>query len=318
MPDEKIPSLEADPAGHIAVLHSHPLWLVEKWIDTYGVEETVRLCRADNDTPPLTLRVNRLKANRDDLCGEFLHNGLEAGPTRFSPDGLVMSGFSQSVRDFRPYRQGLVQVQDEASQLIAYLVNPLRGEAIVDLCCGSGGKGTHLAERMGNTGRILTLDLKAGKIRQLEMNARRLGISMIQARRADVTSPPRKADLAAYDRALLDAPCSGLGTLRRNPEIKWRLSEVDLRPFPDRQLALLVSASSYLRRGGHLVYSTCSILPEENERVVETFLSRSPGFRPVPPPETIPREMIDERGFFRTLPHRHGTDGFFGAVLERA
>jgi len=211
----KPPDYDRDPALHIAIVHSHPLWLVRRWIDLFGAEDTLMLCRANNENPPLTLRTNTLKTSRDNVLRGLREEGIEAQATAFSPDGVTLpSGLARPIRQLDLFRRGLIHVQDEASQLIAHLVNPRPGEKIADLCCGTGGKTTHMAERMKNDGRILAVDLNGKKIRALEANARRLGIRIIETRRGDVSRPSEIPPPAAFDRVLLDAPCSGLGTLR--------------------------------------------------------------------------------------------------------
>jgi len=311
------PDYNRDPALHIAIVHSHPLWLVKRWIDLFGPEETLRLCQANNENPPVVFRTNILKTSRDDVLKKLREEGLKAEATAYSPDGIALSGLARPIRQLDLFRQGHIHVQDEASQLIAHLVNPRRGEKVADFCCGVGGKATHMAERMENNGKILAMDLSVKKVNALKTNARRLGIRIIETRHGDVSLLPEAPDTGAYDRVLLDAPCSGLGTLRRNPEIKWRLTEKALSAFPPLQLQLLEGASTCVKRGGVLVYSTCSIMPEENDQVIEIFLTSHTDFHLVDPPRTIPREMIGERGPFRSFPHIQGTDGFYGAVLSR-
>jgi 16S rRNA (cytosine967-C5)-methyltransferase len=310
------PDYDRDPALHIAVLHSHPLWLVKRWIGLFGPERTMALCRVDNDPPPVGLRTNTLKTSRREVLEELRAEGLRAEATAYSPDGVSLSpGFARPLRELEPFRRGHLHVQDEASQLIAYLVNPQGGMRVADLCCGAGGKTTHMAARMGNRGAILAMDRNAGQIRALRANARRLGVRIIEARCGDVSRLSRTAAYGPCDRVLLDAPCSGLGTLRRNPEIKWRLTEMDLSVFPPLQLRLLKEASTCVKSGGVLVYSTCTIMPEENDHVIESFLRSHRDFQLAAPPDTIPREMIGQDGVFRSDPHLHGTDGFYGAVL---
>ncbi|MCX5834690.1 MAG: 16S rRNA (cytosine(967)-C(5))-methyltransferase RsmB [Deltaproteobacteria bacterium] len=311
------PDYNRDPALHIAIVHSHPLWLVKRWIDLFGPGETLRLCQANNENPLVVLRTNILKTTRDDVLKKLREEGLKAEATAYSPDWVTLSGLARPIRQLDLFRQGLIHVQDEASQLIAHLVSPRQGEKIADLCCGAGGKATHMAERMENNGKILAMDLNVKKIHALKTNARRLGIRIIETRHGDVSLLPETPAPDTYDRVLLDAPCSGLGTLRRNPEIKWRLTEEALSAFPPLQIALLKGASTCVKRGGVLVYSTCTIMPEENDQIIESFLSSHPDFQLLDPPGTIPREMIGARGQLRSFPHIHGTDGFYGAVLSR-
>jgi 16S rRNA (cytosine967-C5)-methyltransferase len=311
------PDIERGPADHISVVHSHPPWLAEKWIGMLGVNETIELCRADNETPPLTVRVNRVKATRDDLEKEFAEEGYEVQSTAFSPDGLNIR-VPGPVRGLRHFREGYFQIQDEASQMIARLLDPMPGERILDVCSGAGVKTTHLAEIMGNRGRIVALDVHEGKLRALKGLAGRLEAAIIETLAGDARADQGDAFREAFDRVLVDAPCSGLGTLRRNPEIKWRLTPGDMRTFPPLQKEILGRSAFYLKRGGVLVYSTCTIAEEENEKVVRDFLAGNKGFRMIRPPVFIDGRLIDREGFFRTFPHRHGTDGFFAALLMKS
>ncbi|HAR98032.1 MAG TPA: 16S rRNA (cytosine(967)-C(5))-methyltransferase RsmB [Syntrophus sp. (in: bacteria)] len=306
-----------DPAGHIAATASHPLWLVRRWLAVYGPGETAALCRADNETPPCTLRVNRLRitpaAGREALAAA----GLACEPTPFSPDGLAVAGAAASLSETAPFREGGLHIQDEASQLVAPLVDPRPGETLLDLCAGSGGKTTHLAALLENSGEILAVDIHPRKLADLETLARRLGATPIRTWAGDAEADLGEAFHARFDRVLVDAPCSGTGTLRRNPEIKWRLQPRDLGPLVRRQRRILDAAAAYPRRGGLLVYATCALLPEENDGVIVDFLDRHPEYAPDPPPPPFPAALLDGGGYFRTLPHRDGMDGFFGARLRR-
>lgn len=311
------PGIDKAPSSHISIVHSHPLWLVERLLKIFGVEETIKICRANNETPPLTLRVNRLKTDRDEILKALSDKGFTAQPAQLSPDGIILSHPPVPVREIKYYKMGHIQIQDEASQLISGLVNPKPGEKILDICAGVGGKTTHMAEMMRNKGTILALDINRKKIEALKEMSKRLGATIIDTLVADATPEPPKNLHGKFDRALVDAPCSGLGTLRRNPEIKWRLLPEDLKSFPPLQKRILKKACKYLKSGGTLIYSTCTITPEENEEVVAAFLSDNPGFEKVRPSASISEELIDNEGFFRTFPHRHTTDGFFGAVLVK-
>jgi len=315
--DLACPDLDKDPAGHISVVYSHPVWLVEKWLGLMGFDETLGLCRADNEAPPLTVRANRLKMKRAELAKELVKEGYGAQPTVFSPDGLTVH-LPGPARGLRHFREGYFQIQDEASQLIAFLLDPVPGENILDVCSGSGIKTTHLAEIMGNRGRIVALDIHGGKLTALRGLAARLGISIIETHEGDARFDQTDEFREAFDRVLVDAPCSGLGTLRRNPEIKWRLTPEQLQAFPPLQKEILGQCARYVKRGGILVYSTCTIAAEENEEVVLSFLEGNRDFSLVQPGAGIDERLICEDGFFRTFPHRHGTDGFFGAVLKRS
>ena len=312
------PDMAKDPGKAISVIHSHPRWLVERWLDEFGIDETIAICRANNAVPPLALRVNSLKASREQAVAALAQEGLTVEPTAFSPDGLLLASPAAGLRETDSWREGLIRIQDEASQLIALLLSPDPGENLLDLCAGTGGKTLHLAALMENRGRVTAVDLHSDKVRQLQEEAGRLGTTIVETYAADAATPP-EIFLGFFDRVLLDAPCSGLGTIRRNPEIRWRLAPKDLNNCMQIQKRLLRSAADCVRPGGRLVYSVCTVTPEENEAVIEDLLNGRTDFSLIKPPIAggIPPELIDPAGFFRTFPHLHGTDGFFAALLIR-
>ncbi len=311
------PGLSEDPEAHISQVHSHPLWLVRRWIGLFGVEGALALCRADNEIPPATVRVNRLKASRAKVLEDLVRDGFDARETAHSADGIVLSGHGAALRETESWREGRIQIQDEASQLVACLVDPQRGERILDACAGAGVKTSHLAERMGNRGSIAAFDLSGEKLKALDGNMKRLGIGIVKAAVRDLTEERDDPKEGGFDRVLLDVPCSGLGTLRRNPEIRWRLAPAEVERNASLQGRLLERAADLLKPGGILVYSTCTILPEENEDVISDFLCRRGDFQSAGLPDSIPPGMRSAEGFFKTRPDLHGTDGFFGAVLRR-
>jgi len=309
------PEIEKDPAHHISIVHSHPLWMVKKLIEMFGVEETTAFCKANNQIPPITVRVNTLKTTRERTKKELSQHGFEVKETAFSPDGLIVSNRTTSVRETDAHTSGRIQVQDDASQLIGRLVSPKPGERVLDLCAGMGGKTAHLAAIMKNHGSILAIDISKKQIDALSKNLKRLDVTIVDTHMGDAREKPGKAFVESFDRVLIDAPCTGLGTLRRNPEIKWRALPADADKCSVLQKAILENAAPYLKRGGSLIYSTCTITGEENEEVIEDFTNRHPDFICIRPPDTINLSLVDDHGYFRSYPHRHGTDGFFGAVL---
>ena len=311
------PDFSKNPAAHISQVHSHPLWLVERWLKQFGPEETLAICRANNDIPPLSVRINSLKTTRESVMADLGQSVFETRKTTFSPDGLILSGGAVPLRETPSYREGHFQIQDEASQLITCLVDPKPGMTVLDACAGAGIKTSHLAERMQNRGRILALDRSGQKLKALRVNMKRLGITMVETSIKDVSEDPDDALPGDFDRVLVDVPCSGLGTLRRNPEIKWRIRPADIDDFSSLQKKLIDQAARCLKRGGILVYSTCTITPEENETVIRDFLSRFADFHLENPPDLVPASMVTEEGFFKTRPDLHTTDGFFGAILRR-
>jgi len=310
------PDMARDPEKAIAVLHSHPPWLVRRLLASYGVEETVAICRTNNTIAPLALRVNSLKATRERVIAALAEEGITAEETLFSPDGITLASPAAALRKNACFRQGLIRIQDEASQLIAHLVAPKPGERLLDLCAGSGGKTLHLAALMGNRGSITAVDLQSERLRMLREEAKRLGVAIAETRTGDAAAPI-DSFRDTFDGVLLDAPCSGLGTLRRNPEIRWRIAPADINRCMKLQNLLLARAAEYVRPGGRLVYSVCTVTPEEDEMVVGKFLKNHIAFKVVSP-RTLPPVLVDAGGFFRSAPHLHGTDGFFAAVLIRA
>jgi len=332
------PDFKKDPALFISVFHSHPLWLVKKFISVYGLEETVKLCSSNNEMPPVTLRVNRLKSDRSQAIKEFSGAGLKATVTDYSPDGVNID--SGDIRNLQLYKDGSVIFQDEASQLISIVAASQMGEGeskdVLDLCAGSGVKTTHLAEILNNKGRILAVDLKRGKLKALGRLAGRHGISIVECRAADATSDLGREYHGKFDLALIDAPCSGTGTLRRNPEIKWRLTPAEVERLSRLQNQIINTSPAYLKPGGAVFYCTCSILPDENETVIKKFCSEFPQFE-LERPHSESEEVIDNNGYFRTGPQlirlpavdeadpkatpkyapANKMDGFFGALLRK-
>ncbi|MCK9230327.1 MAG: 16S rRNA (cytosine(967)-C(5))-methyltransferase RsmB [Syntrophales bacterium] len=297
--------------------HSHPLWLVEYWIDRYGFRETRDLCEANNRTPPLTFRVNRLVTDPSGAIHSLAREGITAGRTRWSSDGLMVERRKGPSRDLESVRRGYVQAQDEASQLVSFLVGPRPGERVLDLCSGAGIKSCHLAALMNNHGAITAVDINEARLEQAGELAGLAGVTIIERIAADGREMPGPAYREQFDRILLDAPCTGLGTVRRKPEIKWFAAPGDSLDCAGLQGELLRACPAYLRPGGVLVYATCTMRSAENEKVIESFLRENNEFRLVRPPKTIDVGMIDGEGYFRTAPHRHGTDGFFGAVMVK-
>ena len=311
------PSWKKQPAEHIAALHSHPLWLVKTWLNIFGKEDTLALCKANNEMPPMTIRINKLKTSPEELEQKLKAEGFSYTITNFSPDGIVLTDSTGPIQKTDFFREGLLRIQDEGAQLVSYLVNPKNNENILDVCAGTGGKTTHLAAIMKNDGHILAIDRHAGKLAELRKEITRLGINNIQTQQVDLSIMLPIALTEKFDQVLVDAPCSGTGTLRRNPEIKWRTKALDLNGYAITQKTILQNAAPAVKKGGRLIYCTCSLLPAENEDVIRHFLVNNPQFILAPIPETIKKTLIDKNGFFRTYPHIHNTDGFFGAILQR-
>ncbi|MEJ2696319.1 MAG: 16S rRNA (cytosine(967)-C(5))-methyltransferase RsmB [Candidatus Sulfobium sp.] len=294
-----------DPLISMAVNTSHPKWLVRRWVERFGEQEALLLARANNAVPPMTIRVNTLKTTREELLDLLARNSIAAAPARFSPDGITL----EEVRAYSDldFCRGLFAVQDEASQLVTYLLDPKPGERILDACAAPGGKTTHIAQLMGDNGEIVAAEKDGRRIGALVNNIESLGIRSVKISNRDMTEP---GGMGSFDRILLDAPCSATGVIRRNPDVKYRLRAGDLEAYRNRQTSLLRSVSTLLKEDGTMVYSVCSVEPEEGERAVNDFLKTETDFRIIDS-VTFLRDFNRE-GFFRTYPHKHDMDGFFG------
>jgi 16S rRNA (cytosine967-C5)-methyltransferase len=299
---------------YLSVTLSHPRWLAARWLDRHGFDAAEAWCRFNNAPAPLTLRVNRLRGTRDEVAEQLRAVGVDTRPTRFAPDGLVVE-LGNPLRS--PLADaGLFTVQDEASQLVAIAVGAAAGERVLDACAAPGGKATALATVVGPAGLVVAADVRPRRVRLLADMVRTLGADHIRIVQADAAS--RLPFFAVFDRVLVDAPCSGLGTLRRDPDIKWRRTGDDeLARLARTQVAMLIEAARVVRPGGRLVYATCSSEPEENEEVVARFLAGSPEFASGRVSRDLPAEVVDGRGDLRTDPARHGLEAFFAAVLVK-
>lgn len=307
------PALPADPVEAAGVRWSYPDWIVARWLARYGAAEAEALMAASNERPRIALRANRLRIDREALAARLRDEDLaETRPSELAPEGLVLE--KGAAARLGPFAEGWCTVQDEASMLIARLLDPRPGETVADTCAAPGTKATHLAELMDNRGRLIAFDPQAARLALLDRGAARLGISIVQSHVGGAAAlAPRWA--GRCDRVLVDAPCSNLGVLRRNPEVKWRRTEDDLRRLRQKQRTILDAAAAMVKPGGRLVYATCSPEPEENEDVVEPFLE-SHGEWAVDVPEQFP-VPLDARGMLRLFPHRHGTDAFTAVRLRR-
>ena len=306
-----------DPAAALAYLgitHSHPDWLIARWLERHGFEAAERWVQFNNETPALTLRVNTLQALRDDVVRALEEWDVETEPTRFAPHGLRVT----AGNPLRAGNDGRFVVQDEASQLIPLVVDAQRGEMILDLCASPGGKTTAMAAQMGDSGRIVACDVRPTRVALLQETVRASGARHVEILQIEPDRPlPFER---VFDRVLVDAPCSGLGTIRRDPDIRWRRSERELAELARGQVRLLDRASQVLKPGGRLVYATCSSEPEENEQVVDAFVRAHPGFKVLDLREDgadVLQPLLDARGLLRTLPFAHGLEAFFAAAMVR-
>jgi 16S rRNA (cytosine967-C5)-methyltransferase len=312
---EREPAPPADPVEALATRWSHPTWLTRRWIERFGPDEAVALMRAMNERPPLTLRANTLRTTREALIQRLAaEEKLAARPTPLAPEGVrVKHGGAPS--GWRSFADGAFAVQDEASMLVARLLEPQAGETVADACAAPGTKTAHLAQLMGNRGRIVAFDPQPARLARVTEAAARLGVTIVEA--IDGAIEARAAAFAGgCDAVLVDAPCTNLGVLRRNPEVKWRRAPGDFAEAAGRQRRILSAAATMVRPGGRLVYATCSLEPEENDDVAAAFLAERRDFaRDAPAACAIP---LDAHGVLRCLPQRHDTDGFTAVRFRRA
>lgn len=310
---ERQPRLPADRLERLAVRCSFPTWLCARWVERFGERGAERLMLAMNERPPLTLRTNTLRTTREALAERLRTEGVRATPTPLAAEGLTVE-HAGAPGQWKALAEGDATPQDEASMLIAHLLDPRAGEAVGDACSAPGTKTTHLAALMRDQGKIVALDPQPARLLLVDRAAARLGVTIVETREGPVEAlAPALAETC--DRVLVDAPCSNLGVLRRNPEVKWRRVPGDIALAAARQRAILDAAATMVRRGGALVYATCSLEPEENDDVVRQFLATHPAWR-VDAPADSPLPL-DRAGVLRCLPHEHGTDGFTAVRLRR-
>jgi 16S rRNA (cytosine967-C5)-methyltransferase len=295
-----LPTRDEDEIRYLSVKYSYAPWIIELWLKYYSVSFVEKLLEAGNETAPLTIRANWLKIRKEDLKKVLRERGFEVEDGDICQNALHVKGSRILESDL--YRYGLFTPQDESSMLVSEKIGVRQGDVVMDVCAAPGGKTTAIAERMNNTGKIIASDIYRRKLDIVDKEAKRLGITNIETRSWDATRVDSTMVKKA-DRVLVDAPCSGLGVIRRKPEIKYKELSNEMKLLPDKQIAILSASASYVKPGGTLVYSTCTINPEENEKVVETFLKRNRDF------EKVERTLL--------LPNVNGTDGFFICVMKR-
>ncbi|MBI4887885.1 MAG: 16S rRNA (cytosine(967)-C(5))-methyltransferase RsmB [Acidobacteria bacterium] len=300
--------------AYLGVTHSHPEWLVARWLDRVGFDAAERWVRFNNEAPRLTLRANTPSTSRDAVAAALAAAGVETVPAAHAPDGLVVT----AGNPLRGPGDGTFFVQDEASQLVSHAVAARPGERVLDLCASPGGKSVSMAADVGAAGLVIACDVRPRRLRLLHRTVQTSGARCVRIVHVPVAGGLPFAPV--FDRVLVDAPCSGLGTIRRDPDIKWRRRESDLRTCAEAQRALLGRAADAVAPGGRLVYATCSSEPEENEAVVDAYLSERQDFQLLDlrgDGRAALAPFLDARGMFRTLPFAHGLEAFFAAAMVR-
>jgi len=313
------PPLPSSLERRLSILYSHPVWLVKRWLRKFGPEETEKLLQFNNTIPPLTLRINSLRITREDFRKILNDRGIPHRKTSHSPVGIILEKPEDLLRisDLG----GLFYIQDEAAQLISLLLDPSGGEKILDACAAPGGKATHLAELTHDRAEIVAVDIRPERLNILRENLARLDLKSVRPLAIDIRELGPEH---SFDRILLDAPCSSLGVIRRNPDVRYRYSRKKLIETAETELDILQAVSTHLRPGGRILYAVCSNEPEEGEGVIEWFLNKNPDFYIIDMAEIFREDrggilepFRTEKGFFLSLPHRHEMDGFFGALMER-
>jgi 16S rRNA (cytosine967-C5)-methyltransferase len=308
------PDKEKAPLKYICIYHSHPHWILDKWLtELRSIEDVEALCRSDNIEPPLTIRVNPLKSDRDSLKKSLEMEGYASSMTGLSPFGLVIDK-KEDIFKTESFAKGLFEVQDEGSQLVSMLTGVKPGELVIDACAGNGGKSLFLSGMMKNRGTVIASDLSQAKLLNLRRRATRAGAFNIKTISRDELNEYNEM----ADCVFIDAPCSGMGVFRRNPDSKWRLTADDIKQLAAKQKDIISEYSRLVKPGGRLVYATCTISREENEDIVYGFLKENDDFLKLPAVNAdIFGKFMDEDGFFKSMPHLHNTDGFFGVVMEK-
>ena len=308
----RYPDPEEDRVQYMAVFYSHPHWMVKRWLERLGQESTERLLTANNERPGMFLRINRLKITPEEFCARLDAQHISYTRSSFLPHFVRVKTLT-GIAQMDLFRNGMFTIQDESAALPCQLLDPHPGQRVIDLCAAPGGKTTNLAEMMKNEGEIVALDKYEAKLNLIRASCERLGVRIADLHAADATTyeaPPA-------DRVLLDAPCSGLGTLAKKPDMKWKRELSDVRKLTATQDALLESAARLVKPGGALVYSTCTMEPEENEELITAFLSRHPEFSLDRADRYLPADVVTPEGYVATFPHLHFMDGSFAVRLVK-
>jgi 16S rRNA (cytosine967-C5)-methyltransferase len=313
------PDRATNPVEYLAARYSHPAWLAAQWCKQLGTDDAEALAAAMAEPPPFTIRTNTLRISREALLERLTQEGVSCSPTVWSADGIRLNQ-SGAITRLPSFKEGLFTVQDESSQLAPLFLAPTKGERVLDACAAPGGKTTQIAQLMEDQGEICACDVNHKKLRLIRETCDRLGIQAVRTFTMDATAPSNAVKDTLFDRILVDAPCSGLGVIRRNPEGKWWKTAADLAHLAVTQREILENLCRYLAPGGTLLYATCSTSRQENEDVLDAFLARHPEFQVEDLRPLFPgfAPLLTERGFFRSWPHRDGMDGFFAARLKKS
>ena len=309
----QFPDIDTQPALHISARYSHPLWLVKRWISLYGMKNTVQLCQANNRTPSYGIRVNRLRTDIDGIVNHFKESDVQYRPSKYLSEFLVLEKIPALSND-KLFNDGYYSVQDESAGLVSRLASPVAGNSVIDLCAAPGGKSTHLSELTGDDIDVLAVDKDEKRLHHVRQSVERLGLKRIRTVCADAAEYKH----APVDIVLADVPCSGLGVLAKRSDLRWRRSKSQVDAIRKIQAAIMENAAHLVKKGGVLIYSTCTIDPEENEKIVEKFLDSHQEFEVENPAEYVDASLVDGGRYVYTYPHKHQMDGSFCVRMKKS
>jgi len=304
------PDHETDPVQYLSIMYSHPSWMVKRWVDRYGLYETEQLLSANNERPTIVVRANTLKTTADELVKLFEERNIRNTRSKYL-ENFIKVGHLSGIYNLDLFEKGYFSVQDESSGLVVKLLDPKPGETVIDLCSAPGGKTTFIGELMKNQGKIIAVDKYEHRLNLVKQSCERLGVENVEF----IPKDALEVDVEPADKVLVDAPCSGLGVIQKKPDIKWKRELSDIRNLAKTQVELLEKASKLVKNGGVIVYSTCTIEPEENIEVVKEFLSRHPEFKIDDARNYLPSDIVNGEGCMETYPHKHDMDGGFAVRL---
>lgn len=307
----RYPDRDADPVYYLSVIYSHPKWMAKRWIERYGEIEAEKLLTANNQRPSVIIRVNNLRSAPETIAEIFEKYNLGYNISPYLPQSIIMPSPKYDISASELFRKGEITIQDTSASMAAKLTSPKEGDTVIDLCAAPGGKSFFIAELMNDKGKVIAVDKYSSKLRFIEEGALRLGLTSIELMTEDARNLRLKEPV---DIVLTDVPCSGLGTISKKPDIKWKREQEDIAKIVELQREIMTNAAKMVKSGGVFVYSTCTIEPEENEENIKWFLNEYPEFELDPAENYLPEEVC-KNGFMQTFPHIHNTDGAFAARL---
>lgn len=306
----KFPTVDSDPVSAISIEHSHPRWLVQRWLGRYGLENTIQFCEHNNRRPEISLRTNLRRTTPAALLTELEKNGIQAVPSKYFDDFIKVSQ-PKNLTELPGFQNGLFAIQDESTALATQLLACEKGDTVLDMCAAPGGKTCHIGQLVGDEGKVIAVDIKTNRLNLLKENAARLGLKSIQA----LLGNAAEINLPKVDKILLDAPCSGLGVLSKRADLRWKRKSQDIFNICKVQKKLLENAAGLLKKDGTLVYSTCTLEPEENERLIEEFLKKHSNFQVDRDTDSALRSFSTQEGYWTSVPYEHKMDGVFAVKL---